>query len=215
MIKLEINFSPEYEVQRVQYTLGKLQWFIDNKYKVNLPEKLKIDPDTTSNISENQIREAVLAEYSESDYKTQKDFLLENWQKVIEEGSIELEKTSLTLKDTYIIYLTKYGVGGSYNLPNSIIVNIKYKYSFGLLHTVFHEMLHLIIHPWITEYKISHWRKEKVVDLLLTKLAPQLSKPQQLPIETENIDKIFNEYYPDIELIIKNIDIKKEPAQSS
>ena len=141
--------------------------------------------------------------------------MLENWQKVIEEGSIELEKTSLTLKDTYIIYLTKYGVGGSYNLPNSIIVNIKYKYSFGLLHTVFHEMLHLIIHPWITEYKISHWRKEKVVDLLLTKLAPQLSKPQQLPIETENIDKIFNEYYPDIELIIKNIDIKKEPAQSS
>ena len=72
-------------------------------------------------------------------------------------------------------------------------------------------MLHLIIHHWITEYKISHWQKEKVVDLLLTKLVPQLSKPQQLPVETENIDKIFNKYYPNIELIIKNMDIKKSP----
>lgn len=209
MIKLEVNFSLENEIQRVQYTLNKLRWFMDNKYKINLPEKLKINPDIIPDVSENQIRESVLAEYNEDDYKTQKDFLLKNWQKVADEALIELKKTSLTPEDIYIIHLTKYGVGGSYNPPNSITVNIKYRYSLGLLRTVFHEILHLTIHSWITEYGISHWQKERIVDLLITKFVPQLSKPQELPIETEDIDKIFNKYYPNIELIIKNIDTKK------
>lgn len=207
MVKLEINFSPEYEERRIRYTLDKLQWFTDNKYRIDLPEKLQIAFNNLHNISisENQIKNAVISEYNELDYETQKDFLIKNWQKVIEEASTELAKTLLTPENIYVVYLTKYGVGGSYNLPNAVIVNIKHKYGSGLLRTVFHEMLHLIIHGWITKYKINHWQKERIVDLLMIKFVPQLSKPQQLPIEIGDIDKLFNKFYPNIELVIKNI----------
>lgn len=133
---------------------------------------------------------------------------MENWDKVIDEASVELKKTSLQSMDIYTIYLTKYGVGGSYNYPDSVIVNIESMYYKGLVSTVFHEIVHLMIHPWISEYNVSHWQKERIVDLSTTKFAPQIHMNPTKPIPadiTEPVDKIFNEHYPDIELIIKNV----------
>lgn len=206
MIKLTVKFSPEYEVERIKWTLGKLQWYKDNGYNPKFPSGLETGLGT--DISDDQIRDSVDAEYKEDDYKTQETYLLEKWNKVVDEASTEIKKTSLISRDTYTIYLTKYGVGGSYNYPDSIIINIKYMYYKGLLSTVFHEMIHLIIHTWITEYKVSHWQKERIVDLLTMKFAPQIqinpNKP--IPIEiTEPVDRIFNEHYPNIELVIKNV----------
>jgi hypothetical protein len=203
MINLTINYSSEYEIQRIKYTLEKLQWYRDNKYNVSLPEKLVADSDIV--ISEDEIKKLVDVEYNEDDYKTQEKFLLEKWQKLVDESWSEFSKTSLSPLNTYKIYMTKYGVGGSYNLPDSIIINIKYTYNIGLLRTAFHEMVHLLIQPWIVEYKVSHWQKERIVDLLLLKFIPRLAKSQQTRIETEEVDKIFDENYPNVELIVKNV----------
>lgn len=204
MTNLTIKFSAEYEVERVKGTLKKLQWYKDNGYNPKFPENLEINqgPD----ISDDQIKKSVDEEYSENDFKIQEAYLLNNWHKVIDEASAELVKTSLRPLDTYTIYLTKYGVGGSYSYPNSVIVNIQSRYEKGLLRVVFHEIVHLMIQQWVIEYKISHWQKERIVDLLTMKFAPLVSKTQQIPAEiTEPVDKIFNEYYPDVELVIKNI----------
>lgn len=210
MINLLVKFSPEYEIQRVKETLKKLPWYKEKGYKVRLPEKLIIDSKTVvSDISENKIKEAIEIEYDEKDYKTQKVFLLENWQKIIDEIFVEFSKTDLKLREIYTVNLTKYGVGGSYHHPDIIITNIKNSYNIGLLRTTFHEILHLIIHPWIMEYKIGHWQKERIVDLLIEKFIPRLSKPQQMSIKTEDIDKIFNDNYPNIGDIVKKIGLLK------
>lgn len=206
MINFTIKFSPKYEVERIKWTLGDLQWYKDNGYSLKFPESLGISP--CVNVSEKQIKESVDSEYSEDDFKTQEAYLLDNWYRVINEASAELEKTLLRPVDTYTIYLTKYGVCGSYNYPHSVIVNIKCKYEKGLLRTVFHEIIHLMIHQWIVEYKVSHWQKERIVDLLMTKFVPQISRAQEIPASIKKtVDRIFNEHYPNIELVIKNVGI--------
>lgn len=203
MIKLTVKFSSEYEVERVRETLGRLQWYRDNGYEVKLPEGIVVN--SSANFSEDQVRDSVNKEYNENDFKIQEAYLLENWHKVIDEASAEITKTSLTPKDTYIIYMTKYGVGGSYNYPDIVIVNAR-SFGQGLLRKVFHEMVHLMIHQWIVEYKVSHWQKERIVDLLMMKFVPQISRNQQIPAEiADPIDRVFNECYPDIELVIKNV----------
>src|SRR3990167_1601156 len=109
MIKLNVKFSPEYEVERIRWTLGKLQWYKDNGYDLKFPKSLKID--SGADFSEDQIRDSVNAEYNEESYKIHGTYLLDNWQKVVDEASEELAKTSLRPMDTYTIYLVKYGVG--------------------------------------------------------------------------------------------------------
>lgn len=68
------------------------------------------------------------------------------------------------IPDTFIIKLTSYGMGGSYDLPNIVRFNIK---STIGPKTILHEIIHLAIEPWIIKYKIRHWEKERIVDLIL------------------------------------------------
>lgn len=204
MIKLIIKYSPEFEFERIKKTLSGLQWYKDNGYNVKLPGNMMAS--SGADISDDQIKTAIEAEYNEEDFKIQETYLLENWGKVIDEVFTGIKKTSLIPRDTYTIYLTKYGVGGGYRSPDFVIVNIKSKYGRGFLHTVFHEMVHLMIDQWITEYKVSHWQKERIVDLIMLKFACLMIKIQPIPIEiTKPVDQIFNEHYPDIELIVKKV----------
>ena len=36
-VELKLSFSEKDEVERIKYTLNKLDWFREQKYKVNLP----------------------------------------------------------------------------------------------------------------------------------------------------------------------------------
>lgn len=203
MIDLKINYSVEFEVERISETLKQLNWFKNKGYNVLLPSSL---PTSNSvDISGEKIKNSVIAEYVENDYETQKNYLLLNWNNIAPKLSEELSKLALIPLNHYNIFLSKYGVGGSYHYPDEIIINIKFKYEKGLLRTAVHEIIHLTIQPFIEKYKINHWSKERIVDLLMLRFLPQLSKPQQLPINTEQIDNIFNKIYPDIEAIIKDI----------
>ena len=55
-------------------------------------------------------------------------------------------------------------MGGSYKLPNLVIYNINNKKGFK---TIVHEIIHLLIENQIQEFKIQHWEKERIVDLIL------------------------------------------------
>ena len=38
---LKINFSKADEMERIKYTIAKLDWFIKQGYEINLPDKIK------------------------------------------------------------------------------------------------------------------------------------------------------------------------------
>ena len=203
MFKINIIYSEQFEVNRVVNTLRELDWFQKNKYKITLPANL-IRPQSDDVLVE-KIKEAVRDEFDESFYQKQKDFIFKNWEKSFSQIVFELNKTGLSILDEYKIFLTRYGTGGSYHFPDEVIINIEFISKDNLLQTAIHEIVHLIIEPLISSYHINHWPKERLVDLIISRIAPSLVNFQYLPINTDDIDNIFIKNYPKIKQIFQDI----------
>ena len=103
------------------------------------------------------------------------------------------------------VFLTNYGIGGSYSLPNKIFVNVSRFFSVGLIRNILHEIIHLHIEPLINQYKVSQWDKETIVNLLFEKAFPGIYKEPNIPIDTTKAKKVFEENFPNIEEIISLI----------
>ncbi len=203
MIKLQFNYSIEYEIQRIKNTIKKLDWFKEKGYRLSLPKNLSLED--VDFLDEECIRNSILSEYSEDDYKKVIKTVNQQWLKfspLLENYFLE---TNIKLEDFYEVKLTKYGVGGSYNLPNTIITNIQAHYDVGLVKTIIHEIIHLSIQKLIEKYEVEHWEKERIVDLILDKYFSEINKMQNIPIDTKSIDQVFEKHYPNIEEVIKNV----------
>jgi len=193
--KIDVIHSVEKEVERVKSTIKKLDWYKEHGYKVRLPEGL------TSESSEKEIREAVASEYDTIDYEEASGNINNQWGEIAEKISALMDPP-ISFESEYNIQLTRYGVGGSYNLPNKIILSIR-NTKDRIIKVIVHEMIHLAIQPLINKYDISQWNKERLVDLLYKKLFPEIAIEQEKAKEKIEVDKIFNKYYPDIEGCIK------------
>lgn len=158
-MNINIKYGIDFEINRVKNTLIKLDWYISQGYGPRLPYGIKKDS------SEQEIQNQIKKEYAEKKYK-------EVGEKIIYDFSIIQKTFTKTVKnifgeeipDTFLINLTNYGVGGSYNVPNVVIFNINNQKWFK---TLIHEIIHILIEPSIHEYKIQHWEKERIVDLIL------------------------------------------------
>lgn len=63
----------------------------------------------------------------------------------------------------------------------------------------------MTIEPLIQEYKIQHWEKERIVDLIINKFFPEDQKVQRDPEDSEKISEIFEKNFPDVEKIIVEV----------
>lgn len=200
-MKLNIIYSKEFEVERIVNTLKKIDWYKANGYTIQLPASLDVSNITT--LSKEIIFESVEKEYFEQNYINSKKYIEDNWSNIGIELLKNIKETSLVLQDCYNIQLTRYGVGGSYHLPNSIIINIQRMFEFGLLKTIAHESVHLSIQKLVEKYNVKHWYKERIVDLLLNKFVPKVNSFQKISIDTQKVDQIFKEFYPNIDKILR------------
>jgi hypothetical protein len=67
-----------------------------------------------------------------------------------------------------------------------------------------HEIIHLCIEPLIKKFRIPHWQKERVVDLLFRSFFPDKAFLQVLPEEAHVVDSVFDAGFADIEdLMVK------------
>jgi len=202
MINLQFNYSIDYEVERIKNTISRLDWFREKGYQLLFPKDFSLE---NKDFSDDKIKNSILEEYDETDYKKIADTVNKQWLKF----SPFLEKyfleTNIKPENIYEVKLTKYGVGGSYNLPNNIIVNFQRKFGIGVSKTIIHEIVHLSIQELIEKYKVGHWEKERVVDLIVLKIVPEIAKMQNISIDTKPIDEAFERYYPNLEEVIKNL----------
>lgn len=205
-ILLTFKYSSEFEKHRITSTLHEADWFIKNGYSpwINLPCGKKLE-EVMENESIDYLLNEAEKEYSEEYFKKIEEKITEQWEQYVPLFNTYFEETHLHLEDAYEVYLTKYGVGGSYNLPQKIIINIQRKSDDGIMKTLIHELVHLSIQSLIEKYDVEHWIKERLVDLILEKNFPGLIKRQGIPIDTERIDESFEKNYPNIEEVIKNI----------
>jgi len=202
-INIKIKYSDDFEVQRVFKSLQKINWYKKMGYNLVLPKALSSK--NLGALSDKSIKQIVKKIYGVLDYQKISNSIEQKWPKISTKVFNALPMFNLPSKKQYNVILTKYGVAGSYNLPNTIIVNFSNKTNNEIIKIIVHEMIHLIIEPLILKHKTGHWQKERIVDLIVSKVNPLNDRMQNLPIRTEKIDKIFSNFYPDIEKIIKSI----------
>lgn len=176
--RLSLRFSLDFEKERVLQTLTRLAWYREHGYSVTLPEE-DIEKEFATSLYEQEAHAALTL------FELYEDKFFHALQSLF--GNKAIPKSTL--------YLTQYGTGGSYQLPNSVIVNIRLPHHFG---TVFHELLHLHLEPYIKHYHISHWVKERTVDLLQMSPAFSFLPPPRNTSwnHVENIvDPLFEQYF--------------------
>ena len=206
MIKLDIKYSLEYERERIKNTLNEAGWFIENGYSnwIKLPAGKKLE-EIDVKTSEKYLLDTAQEEYVDDDYEKIRGLINEQWFKFAPKLERYFAETLLKPEEIYVVQITKYGVGGSYHVPNTVILNFNNKSELALFRNTIHEIIHLSIQSFINEYKISHWIKERIVDQIFQKIDPELGIMQKRDIDTKSVDLAFEKYYPKIEELIKNI----------
>lgn len=166
------------------YIIDKLSWFKENGYNVALPEhksfnELYSSPEKVATINLKELEAIFVTEvYQKSDFdKGLRAIRL--GESVVEESVkklVELHKNwNFKLMPKYEVVLSLYGPGGSYD-PSSGQIVVKTDRSIGFscgkdaYHSVIHEIVHIGIEENIVEkYKLAHWEKERLVDLICSK----------------------------------------------
>ncbi len=202
-IEVVFDCSVENEIKRVEYTLKKYGWFQENGYKVKFPAFIQLKLEKGEAITANEIAESVSAEFDLSVQTEQITLIREEWDLIKERFFGNLKTLGLPLQEKYLVFITKYGGGGSYNLPNCVQLNVEQKREVSL--TLVNEIVHLTIERLIKEYGIAHWVKERLVDLVINRFFPENQKLQRNPENADQISEIFDSHFLDIAKIIKSV----------
>lgn len=158
-MKINIKFGKEFDKNRIKNTIVKLDWYKKHGYRPQLPGG--IDDKST----DSEILEKVSQEYEEESYNNIAKILLNEFSVFsdkLEQSLVDI--FGKNIQTNFNVYLTKYGVGGSYWLPNEIILNVNNKF---IVKTFVHEIIHLMIEENVKKYNIKQFEKERTVDLIL------------------------------------------------
>ena len=202
---LKITFSKESEAKRIQYTIDKLDWFKKQGYKINLPEKIKEIIDHGLTLSDDEILKIVSLEFNQKEYEDKANELRQKWEEKKGDFLHRLASLGLPLQSEYKLVFTKYGVGGSYGLPNIIQINFEYPIEKETIAITLHEIIHLTIEELIKKYGIDHWEKERLVDLIYGKFYPNEKRLQRDPEKSKEVERVFEAFYPDMEKVLSEI----------
>ena len=199
-IELNVIYGIEQEIERVRNTLERLPWYTQQGYFVRLPK------DISEQSTPEEITNGISSEYSEIEYEDFTQWIKGQWPQ-IPAGFEELKKIpSFHLRDVYTVFLTKYGVGGSYDAQSGkVIVNIETRGKEKIIGTIIHEIIHTGIEYLIVSYGVQHWHKERLVDLIGKKYFPGLKPLQNIKEDTAIVDDAFRKHFPDIEAIAREI----------
>ena len=201
--ELQIRFSPEADIEVVQQTLKELDELKEQGYAPHLPPKIKDRIAQGQAPTVTEVAEAVDADYAAQEYEAQSADISRGWSEQQEEFLQKLSTLGLPLQEEYQLRLTKYGVGGEYHQPNTIIANIED--SRGIMFTIAHEIIHLTIENLVEEHRIDHWTKERMVDRIFEKFYPDRAALQRDPPNAQRVDKLFDEHFPNVQKIITEL----------
>ena len=124
-MKLSFEYSPQLEIERVKYTVGRLDWYLDNKYSLSsLSFPKKLDLENLRNLAESEIEEAVKNEYDEQKYLATVSSIQQTFSKYEPALKKLIAELGLSEIPEIKIHLTTYGIGGSYHTPNKVVTNI-------------------------------------------------------------------------------------------
>jgi len=165
-MKLQFEYSLDYELARVKQTIVKRDWFKNFNYKLFFPDGFDLDSKNFSGL-----KKQIEKEFAPKKMKRLERAINDYWLKNSELIDKFLKSVPYDVPDSLIIKLTQYGVGGSYWLPNKVIINTSYSLSdYYHFETLIHELVHLLIEkPVVQKNNLSHESKEALIDYIMTK----------------------------------------------
>jgi hypothetical protein len=198
-IEINIQYGVEIDADRLKSTIDRLPWYKEKGYS-----HVKIPDGVSESSTRDEIVELVQSEYSEEKYDEISNKLKEAWP----EFSAPFEElksiTDFHFGEKYTIFLTKYGVGGSYHVDaNEVIIDIHSDDIEWLMKIMAHEIVHTGIEYLIQKYKVPHWKKERLVDLICEKYFSK--RKQGIRENIEDVDEAFYALWPNAEMITKQI----------
>jgi len=198
IVAVRVRYSKRAELERVLRCLKIADWYRENGYRIVLPKGLVVG----KTYRRDRVERAVEKEYREKDYDAAAKVIETAWKRVSGRFVRALMRDGIPFLNEYTVQLTKYGTRGSYNPPKGIVINID-REDMDIGRTLRHEIIHLIIHKDIQRYKISHWKKERLVDLICRKIVGRGYRMQTIAEVDPRVDACFNEYYPDLSRVIR------------
>jgi len=168
---IEIQIRPQSAEEAFLYVKNlfrKRKFYQENGYSIDLPEHpifLEIFNNSKEIFEEkeNELQKIFFDEvYPRLDFSE----ALAECQKIVPEILERLTRLSLQfgfkLLDSYVIVLTPYGPGGSYDSRGMIVVKTNSRRSFS--ERVIHEAVHIGVEDEVLRKNLNHSEKEKLVE---------------------------------------------------
>ncbi len=146
LIKFKIQTIAK-ERETVQQTKDREEWYKENDYPITLPEK------------------DLESEYNKEEYLAEAKRIENLWSRE-DDKFIQILKDLLNkdLKKPIVAHIGKYGVAGRYTLPNHVYINTQLFDNH--IEIIKHEIVHLMLEPFVQKYGISHEKKEDLIDII-------------------------------------------------
>jgi len=161
---LKFEYGIKFEIDRIKNTLDKLEWYKKKGYKPLLS--------ILTNNSTLNIESVVRKEYRRIDYQKKLVEIKEEYNFIKKEFEKKIKKKFVLSKFPVIkVILTKYGVGGSYFLPNIVIINIEgNQIKKPIIEVLKHEIIHLFAEKEVINKKLTHREKELLIKEIESKI---------------------------------------------
>lgn len=209
-MELEFRFSVNDEIKRIKEHYEVFDWLKENQYtEPIMPGNIKF----YSSKEEDALTE-LEKEFDENKYIEFKEELFEGFNKKKELFKEYLEKIfDEEVPKKISVILSCYGLGGNYFPPDTIEINIKRHSAKKTVSLLFHEIIHLIFEKYVEKYGLTHWEKERTVDLILhhnKELNMDYWQPRYHGTE-KYVDEIFKKtFFSDREQFFKEVVNKRE-----
>ncbi|MFH1089013.1 MAG: hypothetical protein V1716_01150 [Candidatus Uhrbacteria bacterium] len=168
---MEIQIRPQSAEEAFLYVKNcfrKRKFYQENGYSIDLPEhpafiEVFNNSEETFEEKENELKKIFFEDvYPKLDFSE----ALEKCQKNLPEILERLTRLSLQfgfkLLDSYVIVLTPYGPGGSYDSRGTIVIKTNSCRSF--LERIIHEAVHIGVENEVLRKNLNHLEKEKLVE---------------------------------------------------
>lgn len=157
-MEIQFRYSIDHEVTRVINTLEKLLWYREQGYRPTLPKG------TSERSSREEIASAVGREYRGDQFIEAEQGIRNDFSEYLNTFLHTLRRYSDVVIDHIVLKLTRYGTSGSYQIPNFIVFDIT---DARGIKTIYHEVAHLVFEREFIQCDVSHWHRERIIDMLL------------------------------------------------
>jgi len=210
--------SPEDEYKYLKRIISNMPFYLEHGYAVGLPDLEELKSEQVVTDEKRMYPVFLEKEYNES-------YFAEGIKKIKEKLSViegclhklvePNKRWGFKLFDKYLVLLTKYGPGGSYDSQTGKITMLTRKDGTfkqeNPEQTVIHEIVHMGIEECVVgAFKLTHPEKERLVDLLVRKtygdVFPnyKLQSMGETKIEPYITNESMNNLLPDIERYVSS-----------